>query len=291
MKQYSFADLELFCAIVEAGSFQATADRLALSTPSVSRKLAHLESCLGVRLLNRSTRKLSLTEAGQQFLIDAQHILNAADEAENKLQSNATKLQGVLKIAAPLSFGIEVLSKHLPEFIKQHPKLEIKIQLEDHITDLYADGIDVALRIGGLENSNLIAQKICDYRKIACASPEYLTEHGRMHCETDLKHHKLLHYDLISLKDEWKTEPNLNLDVVFSCNNGEMLLAMAKQGLGITLLPEFICAKALETGELVSLDLYPQLEHLTLYALRPSRKFTPLKVKALIEFLIEKLTN
>lgn len=255
MKQYSFANLELFCAIVEAGSFQATADRLALSTPSVSRKLAHLESCLGVRLLNRSTRKLSLTEAGQQFLIDAQHILNAADEAENKLQSNATELQGVLKIAAPLSFGIEVLSKHLPEFIKQHPKLEIKIQLEDHITDLYAEGIDVALRIGELENSNLIAQKICDYRKIACASPEYVTQQGSIHNETDLKHHKLLHYDLISLKDEWKTESNLNLDVVFSCNNGEMLLAMAKQGLGITLLPEFICAKALETGELVSLDL------------------------------------
>lgn len=288
MKQYTLLDLQTFAAVVETGSFNKAAERLTTSTASVSRRVSALEEALDSRLLNRTTRQLHLTEAGQQYYDDLNQVLAALQESEERLKKGQVFINGHLRIAAPMSFGLQRITSLIPEFLQRHPELRVHLQLEDRETDLFGEGIDLALRIGTLRDSTLVATRICDIKLVSCASPAYLERFGHPASYQDLTGHRLLHYSLISFKDEWRISQEL-VDCPFSANNGHALLEAAIQGVGLLRVPRFIAEDALQKQQLQ--ELFPQNTSpgISLYAVRLSRQFTPAKVKVFIDFLKEKL--
>lgn len=290
--KYSLADLHSFIAVAQTNSFHQAAQRLNTSAASVSRKVSNLEEALDVRLFHRTTRKVRLTEAGKQYYGNVQNVLDALQEADEQLKNNQNELSGQLKIAAPMSFGIEVLSPLLAEFMEQHPALQIDLKLEDHQTDLLSSGIDLALRIGELTDSSLIATKICDLEFGFYGSPDYLKKHGEPNCPEELLQHECLHYNLVSRSYEWRLKDAHSLPKGrLSANNGEALREAAIKGLGLVSLPRFIVEKSLQKQLLKPIleDHSPQT--IELYAIRLSRKFTPKRIKTLIDFLKEKLAK
>jgi DNA-binding transcriptional LysR family regulator len=178
MQQYDLIALHSFIAVVDTGSFYQAAERLDASSAAISRRVSGLEGALGVRLLNRTTRKIELTEAGQHFYNDINNVLNSLNEAENRIQQGREVIKGTIRLAAPLSFGIHSLSPVLPAFMQRHPELKVQLQLDDRRTDLISENIDLALRIGHLKDSSLVATKIATIPRYFCASPNYLTTHG-----------------------------------------------------------------------------------------------------------------
>jgi len=294
MQQYDLAALNTFVTVVDAGSFHRAADQLQASAAAVSRRLSGLENALGVKLLNRTTRQIDLTEAGRQFYADVVNILASLEEAEEKLQTGCETIKGQLRIAAPLSFGVARIAPILPLFMQRHPQLKVHLQLEDRFTDLIAEGVDVAIRIGTLKDSTLIATRLASIPRVFCASPEYLARHGEPERPEDLARHACLHYSLLSTREDWdfsaSSSPNeIEISGPLSTNNGEVLREAAVQGLGIAMMPTFLVTEALADGRLRSiLDRYCP-KPFGLYAVRPSRHFTPVKVKALIDFLRERL--
>lgn len=295
MQKYNFPDIQAFLKVVETGSFTRAAQQLNASTAAVSRRVSALENALGVRLLNRTTRQLRLTDAGQQYADDAYHVLAALEEAEQKIQSARQEVRGNLRLAAPLSFGIERIAPVLPGFLKQHPNLNIDLQLEDRRTDLFSEGIDLAVRIGKLEDSTLIATRIGELSKAYCASPDYLREHGEPRHPSELHQHKLLRYSLIPASDEWgldrENSQGLPRTWQLSANNGEVLREAAIQGLGIAILPTFIVMDALRDGRLKEIMLKYTQALTGIYAVRPSRRFTPAKISLLIQYLKEQINR
>jgi len=290
MKQYTLADLHTFVAVVESGSFNQAAERMKTSAASVSRRVSALEASLGIRLLNRTTRQVSLTEAGQLYVKDLQPILSALDEAEERLCEGESDIKGNLKMATPLSFGIQSIAPLLPEFFKLHPNLHVDLHVEDHQTDLYVEGIDLALRIGELNDSSLIATRLCDIEFGFYASSEYLHQHGEPLNLEDLSEHDCLHYSLISHSQEYGIrDKSIQLKGSLSANNGEVLREAAIQGVGIVVLPKFIVTSALSKNQLIPILNTYVPKPLGLYALRLSREFTPAKVTTMIRFLQNKL--
>ncbi len=296
MQQYNLIALHSFMAVVEAGSFKYAAEKLDASTAAVSRRVSSLEKALGIRLLNRTTRQIDLTDAGKQFYDDLQNIFCSLDEAEERLQQDNKTVKGHLRIAAPLSFGTMCVAPVLPDFMKRYPELQVQLQLEDRLTDIVSEGIDIAIRIGIAEDSSLVASCIASIPRVFCASPTYLEQHGEPESPSDLVSHNCLHYNHISMKEEWsylKTGKMHKFDVsgTLSTNNGEVLRDAAIGGIGITLLPTFIVANALQTGTLKSILTQYCPKPFGLYAVRPSRQFTPARIKQLIEYLKEVFEN
>ncbi len=279
-------------AVVETTSFKKAAEKLEVSTAAVSRRVSSLEYSLGVKLLNRTTRQLDLTDAGKQFYDDLQDVFSTLDEAEERLQQGHKTVKGDLRIAAPLSFGTMKVAPALPDFMKKYPELKIQLQLEDRLTDIVSEGIDIAIRIGIPADSTLIATPIASVPRSFCASPEYLNQFGEPKIPQDLTKHNCMHYSHISLKDEWnyqQGEKTYKLDVAgtLSTNNGEVLRDAAIAGIGITLLPTFIVANALESGKLKNLLADHCPKPLGLYAVRASRNFTPARMRLFIGYLKE----
>ncbi|VAW67342.1 Transcriptional regulator, LysR family [hydrothermal vent metagenome] len=296
MQQYDLIELRSFMAVVESGGFKRAADILNASTAAISRRVSALERSLDTRLLNRTTRQIDLTEAGKQFYEDLQHIFCALDEAEERLHNEHKTPRGSLRIAAPQSFGTLCFAPVLPDFMNRYPEIEVKLQLDDRLTDIVAEGIDIAIRIGAPKDSSLVASCIAAIPRVFCASPDYLQKHGEPEQPAELAAHNCLHYNQLSMKEEWSYEKkgkmySFRAGGTLSTNNGEVLRDAAIAGIGITLLPKFIVSDALRTGRLkaVLTDYYPK--PFGLYAVRPSRKFTPLRIKRLIEFLQEKFSE
>jgi DNA-binding transcriptional LysR family regulator len=295
MQQYDLVALRAFVAVVEAGSFHRAAEQLDASAAAVSRRVSGLESALGVKLLNRTTRQTDLTEAGRQFYTDVVNIIASLEEAEEKIQSGHETIKGNLRIAAPLSFGIGRIAPILPVFMKSHPELKVHLQLEDRFTDLVAEGIDVAVRIGALKDSTLVATRLASIPRVFCASPEYLALHGEPRLPEDLSRHDCLHYSLLSTREDWGftgTETgDVDISGPLSTNNGDVLKEAAIQGLGIVMMPTFIVDDALADGRLKAILQDYRPAPFGLYAVRPSRHFTPERVRALIEFLRTQFGN
>jgi DNA-binding transcriptional LysR family regulator len=290
MQQYDLTALRAFISVVEAGGFNRAAEQLQASAAAVSRRVSGLESALGVKLLNRTTRHVDLTEAGRQFYADVVNIIASLEEAEEKIQSGRTKVKGNLRIAAPLSFGIGQIAPILPRFMKQHPGLKVHLQLEDHFTDLVAAGIDVAIRIGSLKSSTLVATRLASVPRVFCASSQYLAERGEPKQPADLSRHDCLHYSLLSTREDWSfaqgdETSDIEISGPLSTNNGDVLKDAAIQGLGIVLMPTFIVEDALADGRLKPIlrDYCPP--PFGLYTVRPSRHYTPERVRVLIDFL------
>ena len=292
MQQYDLIALHSFMAVVEATSFKRAAEKLEASTAAVSRRVSGLENALGVKLLNRTTRQIDLTDAGKQLYDDLQGIFCALDEAEERLQQGRETVKGNLRIAAPLSFGTMCMAPVLPGFMKRYPELRIQLQLEDRLTDIISEGIDIAIRIGVPKDSSLVATCIASVPRAFCASPDYLEQYGEPKNPSDLSAHNCLHYNHISMKEEWsylKAGKMHQFDVTgtLSTNNGEVLRDAAIAGIGLTLLPTFIVADALRTGTLKAILTQYCPKPFGLYAVRPSRQFTPTRMKRLIEYLKE----
>ena len=285
MKQYSLIELETYQAVVEAGSFNLAADRLSTSAATVSRRISTLESALGVRLLNRTTRNINLTEAGEQYLDDVKNILESVEISEEKIDEGKAEVKGELRIAAPLSFGIKHLSPIIPSFMKSHPNLIINLKLEDSQTDLQAEGIDIALRITqNIKDSSLIATPLCSIPIVICASPEYINKHGKPKSINDIQKYNFLGYSLASNNLKTRLGSNSDPRIGFVANNGDVIREAAINGFGITALPLFLIEDDLKNGKLVTI-IDNQVKPETLYAVRLSRRFTPTKVKVMVDYL------
>jgi DNA-binding transcriptional LysR family regulator len=293
MEQYDLTTLRSFVAVVESGSFVRAAEQLNASTAAVSRRIAALERALGSQLINRTTRRVDITEAGRRFYEDVLNIIELLGEAEERVRLVREAATGSIRVAAPLSFGIDRVAPLLPAFMRRHPDLKVQVLLEDRYTDLHGEAIDVAVRIGGpLQDSSLVATRIGSISRIFCVAPSYVTEHGEPTSPEELKQHRCLHYSLLSMRDEWgflfkDAGQAVDIRTSLSANNAEVLKECAIQGMGIVLLPRFIVEDAISDGRLRQVMSSHTPPASFLYAVRPSRRFVPARVRVFVDFLRE----
>lgn len=290
-----FEDMRIFCQVMDSGSFTAAADKLGLSKQFVSRRLMQLEERLGVRLLNRSTRRLDVTPLGQSYYESALRLLGEVEEVEQGIAGQNSEPRGTLRLSAPLSFALAHLGCLLPLFLQRYPQVSVEVDLSDRPVDLLSEGYDLVLRIGVLEDSTLIARRIATIQRVYCASPGYLASRGVPQHPEQLSGHDCLPYGhgrQVQWRFQVKGKPmNINVGGRMRVNNGELLKDAAVADLGITYLPTFIVGQALQDGRLVRVleDFEP--EPLNLSAVYPQHRQGSRPVQALIEFLRERLMD
>jgi len=283
----------IFSSVVDAGGFSAAGKRLGHSTSHISKSVAELERRLGVRLLNRTTRSISLTEDGRAYHQRCRIILDIAEEAGAVAEERRDEPRGTLKLTAPVSFGLSHLANSLPEFLRRYPDVVLDVELNDRMVDLVSDGFDLAIRVGRLEDSSLVSTKLSESRGIIVASPEYWDRNGRPTSPTDLKHHKCISYSNMATPDEWSfrtpegKHQKVKVPLAAQCNSAELETAFAAAGLGVTRLPEFACQTALESGKLEIVLSAFEAEPLGIYAVYPHRAHLSAKVRAMVDFLRE----
>lgn len=286
-------DLRLFVATIQAGSFTAAAERLGLSKQYVSRRTMALEAALGVRLLNRSTRRLNATDLGLALYERAVKILEDLDEAQELVSNQSKVLRGTLRIAAPMTFGTLHLGPVLPLFMQRHPQLHIELDLNDRKVDLIAEGYDMALRGGAMEDSSLIARRLVPVGLIACASPQYLARHGEPAVPDDLAHHACLlfgHGRTVEWIFSVDGKPRaLQVGGQLRANNGEVVRDAAIAGAGIAYLPNFIAEPAIAQGLLVPILQAYSRPDAAVYAVYPQHRQASRAVQAFVEFAREHL--
>lgn len=287
-----FLEMRVFAAVVDAGSFVGASDTIEMSKPAVSRYVQDLEARLGVRLLQRTTRKLSLTEEGAVFYARCKDLLDDVEEAEAEITSRSGEASGLLKINAPVSFGITHLAPLWAEFMTRNPKVTLDVTLSDRVVDLVDEGFDVAVRIARMPNSSLISRKLASTRMIACASAAYVRKHGPIDHPADLADHTVMAYSLFSAGDSWEFEgPQGDIAVKVTprlhTNSGDTCRAVALQHLGIIFQPSFLVGAELKSGALVQVLAQYLSPVLGIYAVYPTRKHLSPKVRLLIDFLVE----
>jgi DNA-binding transcriptional LysR family regulator len=289
-----FQEMRVFSAVVDASSFVAAADSLGMSKAAVSRYVSELEQRLGVRLMHRTTRKLSLTPEGEVFLARCRDILASIESSEAEISTRSVTASGLLKVSVPVSFGIRHLAPLWSEFLSDHPQVTLDVQLADRVIDLVDEGLDLAVRITRLPDSSLISRQLASTRLVLCAAPSYLKRRGTPAHPSELAQHDVLGYSLMAMGDQWQfTGPEGPVSVKVRprmwTNNGDSCVTAAVQGSGIQLQPTFLIDEELASGQLV--EILPQFRsvELGIYAVYPSRKFVLPKVRAMVEFLANKL--
>ncbi|MDE3022004.1 MAG: LysR family transcriptional regulator, partial [Pseudomonadota bacterium] len=282
--------------VVATGSFTAAADRLNLSKAMVSRQVFNLEKHLATRLLNRTTRRLSLTESGAAYHERCLQIISDVEEAEQVAAQMTQIPRGSLKVTIPVAFGLHKLGQLMAEYTALHPQVRLDISLSDRYVDLVEEGFDLAIRIGRLPESDLVARKLGVTRSIICASPTYLEQHGYPMQPEDLIHHSCLGYTYTNSGTEWRfrnqeAEKTIPVSGAIKANNGDLLRLAALNGAGLVYQPLFIVEKDLQSGKLVQvLNTYTS-DEFGIYALYPSRKYLSAKVRTFVEFLVAKLVQ
>ncbi len=279
-----------FVEVVARQSFSEAGEHLGLSKSVVSRRVSELERRLGVKLLNRTTRRLSLTSAGEQLHARASLLLQEMAEMEQRAVEEQTRLDGGIKIAAPLSFGHRHLAPALADFLAEHPDIDLSLDLNDRQIDLVSEGFDMALRIGDLSDSSLIARRLGTVRFVTLASPDYLERHGEPATPAELSEHQGLYYANLPPRKQWcfgegrkarAATPQQRL----LANNGDFLLQCAEQGLGIVQTPTFLAREAIEAGRLrILLADYPQ-PATALHALFAPGRLIPRRMRVMTDFL------
>ncbi|MEO7050397.1 MAG: LysR family transcriptional regulator [Rhodanobacter sp.] len=288
-----FQEMTSFVAVVEAGSFVGAAEVMGLSKAAASRHVADLEQRLGARLLHRTTRRLSLTDDGQLFFARAKDILAAIGETESEISSRSGEPSGLLRINAPLTFGVMHLAPLWGRFAQLYPKVSLDIDLSDRVVDLVEEGYDLAVRITNLPSSQLVSRRLAKTRTVVCASPPYLALHGTPAHPSELARHEVISYSYFAARDEWTfTAPDDSIVVVrtharIRANNGDTCRAAALEHQGIILQPDFLIADDLRSGDLI--ELLPTYRAITLgiHAVYPSRKYLPIKTRRLVDYLVE----
>ncbi len=279
-----------FVRVVEAGAFARAAERMGLSKSILSRRVARLEDQLGARLLTRSAQGAQPTDIGQAYFERASNILADLDAAQEVVAEAVTHVAGPIRMSAPLSFGTQYLGPALADFAKSNPRVELDVSLDDRTVDLVGGGYDLAVRIGQLPDSSLIARRIAPVRAVVLGSPAYLDERGRPQRPADLGEHDLLLYANVGRGAQWRFKVNGKWQQVqgrtrFRADNGELLREAACAGLGLVMLPSFIAAPAIASGQLeVVLRDYP-LEDSGLHVVMPPGRATTARVRALVDFL------
>jgi DNA-binding transcriptional LysR family regulator len=286
-------DMRIFVRIVEAGGVGKAADQLGMAKSGVSRSLAALENRLGVQLINRTTRRISLSGAGRDYYQAAVRIIGDISELDTLTSNEETTLQGQLRVAVPLSFGLCHLSAAINDFIRENPGLTFNIDFSDRLVNLVEQGMDLAIRITALKDSSLKARRICPIQLKLCASPAYLEKHGTPSAPEDLKRHAMLAYNIgsgttLKLVDGQANEQVVQTTSRMVANNGDFLHDMAVSGHGIVLLPTFIAWRSLATGDLVTvLPSFPPAP-LSAWAVYPQTRYLSQRARAFIDFLIER---
>ncbi len=290
----NLTDVAVFVRVVERGSFTLAAEDLALSRAVVSKYLTRLERRLGARLLHRTTRRLSLTEAGAALFEASRGALERIEEAEAAVAQFQSVPSGRLKVSAPMSFGILHLGPALTAFARAFPRVNLDLKLDDRFVNLVEEGFDVAIRIGSLTDSSLVARRLAGARIIACASPAYLEEFGTPETPEDLAAHNCLLYSYLSTANVWRfTGPDAREIPVavtgnLRINNGIILAEAAVAGHGILASPTFYVAPMLRAGTLLRILERYQLAELGIHAVYPQRNYVPPKVRAFIDFLAQR---
>ncbi|WP_111493702.1 LysR family transcriptional regulator [Marinobacter bohaiensis] len=281
--------MRAFVHVVQEGSFTRAAERLDTSPQLVSKYVSHLEQRLGARLLNRTTRRIHLTEAGRRYHQGALQVLSDLDDVESQLGDLHTEAQGVLRISAPVSFAMHHLPPLLSAFKQAHPAVDIDLQLNDRKVDIVEEGFDIALRIGHLKSSSLIAKRIAPVRLVLCASPDYLEQHGTPKHPEDLLYHHYLHYSYMDMESVQPLQKSLlaisNEKRAMVSNNGDVLVETAIAGAGIALQPTFISGAAIRAGKLRIILPDYEPEPLGLYAVYAHRQLLASKVRSFIDFI------
>jgi DNA-binding transcriptional LysR family regulator len=287
----NLADIAVFVRVVERGSFTLAADDLRLSRAVVSKYLSRLEERLGARLLNRTTRRLSLTEAGAALFEASRGAIERIEEAEAAVAQFQAAPRGRLRVSAPMSFGILHLGPAIADFSREFPGVTLDIRLDDRFVNLVEEGIDVAVRIGVLTDSSLVARKLGTTRAVACASPAYLAEHGEPQSPEELAAHDCLIYSYLANSNVWRflSREGREIPVAVSgtlrINNGIVLAEAALAGRGVLVTPSFYVAPMLRDGRLKRVLTEYRLPELGIYAVYPQKEHVPPKVRVFIDYL------
>jgi DNA-binding transcriptional LysR family regulator len=287
------ACMRVFTAVVEADSFAGAAARLELSRGMASRNVAQLETHLGVRLLHRTTRRLSLTGAGHDYYPRAVQILAMIEEAGAAVAQEALAPRGTLRVTAPSVFGTRHLDHAIAEFVQRHPGVEVDLALSERMVDLVDEGFDLAIRVATEVAPGLVARRLAPVRMALCAAPAYLEQHGRPRTPAGLADHNCLCYTQASDRNDWQfrrggEQRSVRVTGNLRCNNGEVLLNAACAGLGVIFEPTFLVHAALRERRLQRLLPEWQGEDYAMFAVYPNRRHLPLKVRSFIDFLVER---
>ena len=287
-----FLEMQTFAAVVDSGSFVKAADALTMSKAAVSRYVGDLESRLGVRLLHRTTRRLSLTEEGRVFFARCKELLSEIGAAEAEITSGLAEASGLVRVNAPVTFGIRHLAPLWGEFRSRHPRVTFDVTLSDRIVDLVDEGYDMAVRIATLPDSTLIGKRLSTTRMVLCASPRYLELHGTPAQPQDLAQHAVFAYRYWSTKDEWHFDgPHGRVKVrtqpCMHTNSGDTCRAAALADQCVIMQPSFLVGDDVAAGRLVELMPEFRAMELGIYAVYPTRKHVSPKVRLLIDFLVE----
>lgn len=284
--------MRVFVKVASLGGFSAAARALGMSPAMATKHVAAIEDRLGVRLFNRTTRRLTLTEAGGRYREACERVLAEIDEAEAEAAAAVAEPRGTLRVNGPLAFGLRELAPAVAGFIVDHPGLTVDLALTDRLVDLVEEGWDLAIRIGRLRDSTLIARSLAPVRVILCAAPAYLARAGTPRTIADLARHNCLGYTLPTPAnaDRWLfgTDGSVPVEVSgnFRVNNGDALRVAALAGLGLIYQPSFLLADDLKAGRLVCLHLdHPAFEFGAVHAVYPSGRRLPAKTRLFIDFL------
>jgi DNA-binding transcriptional LysR family regulator len=281
-------DVSLFVRAALLANVSAAGREFGLSAAVASARIANLERLLGTRLLHRTTRRISLTQDGEVFLTRAQPLLDAADAARVSVGSAQAEPQGRLRVSMTSSFGRQHVSPVIPEFLRRYPGVSVDLRLTDQLVDLVDAGVDVAIRLGALKDSTLVARRLAVNPRVLCCAPGYLKAHGTPHHPTDLANHECV---ILSGQRDWgfvtPAGPiNVRVDGRLMTDNGEVIRDALLDGFGIALKSTWDVATYLRSGQLVTvLDSYPLAETVAIWAVYPSRAFVPPKTVAFIDFL------
>jgi DNA-binding transcriptional LysR family regulator len=292
-----FTRLAAFVRVVESGSFSTAAAKLGLSRAAASKYVRQLEEHLGVRLLNRTTRRLSLTEEGAAFFERATRILAELEAAEGEASAGAGEARGTLRLSAPVSFGRRHLGPAIAEFLRRHPHVQIALTLEDRFVDLVEDGFDAAIRIGRLADSSLVSRRLCSTRLVLAAAPSYWRRKGKPATPQALPLEDCFVYTLQAAGRSWRLidfagrEAMLQARGALVANNGDVLRAAALAGAGIVLLPDFIVGEDVATGRLeTALPGWRGID-LGIQAVWPSGRHVPTRLRLFLDFLAQELSS
>lgn len=292
-----FQAIRVFAQVVESGSFSAAAEKLSLSPTATSRHVADLEAHLHTRLLNRTTRRISLTESGRAFYERSVQLLADLEEAEQEALHAAVVPRGTIRLTTAITFGVHHVAPAIAGFLALHGEARFDVSLSDRMVDLVEEGFDLAIRIGSPGSENLVARKLGETRLVPCASPQYLAKHGAPRSPEDLARHNCFTYEYLSPRNTWRfTDPggaerSVRVSGRLHSNNGDLLAEAAALGAGVAFEPAFIVGPEVRAGRLVPLlqDFVPAAT--PIYAVYPSRKHLSAKVRLFVDFLVERFSR
>lgn len=285
-------DMEILVHVVESGSFTRAADQLNSTKSMVSRRLSELEKRLGARLFNRTTRRLSLTEAGQAFYEHSRKIISDVEAVEESMGGNLGEPRGCLRVSTPTSF-VDEISPAVLDFVQRYPQLQLDLHLSDKQQDIVREGFDLALRLGPLKDSTLVARRLAPCHFAVCASPAYIKRHGEPATPEDISRHECIIYGNVPVNEVWQFivdgnpfVPEVNARVTM--NVAKAIAGAVAAGMGLGLLPTFVISQAVRNGSLVQvLKQYKIMEH-GLYAVYPSNRYVPARVRVFVDYLAER---